>query len=159
MATKAYIEKDIDFLLSLSDAQLKQFFKKPWLKDGLNKRSLQMAKEAMDLGLISKDWKADPYETVLQAVTGMGILESTFSKEDYKHTVDMMENMLEVVLGKQFSDTNPDFEAFLGKAVELASKRDFKHFEAFNPVLYRSYKHFADNKTYYYDRNKSFKLM
>lgn len=159
MATKAYIEKDIDYLLSLSDAQLKQFFKKPWLKEGLNKRSLEMAKQAIEMGLISKDWKADPYRTVLEAVTGMGILESTFSKEDYNHTVDMMSNMLEVVLGKQFSDTNPDFEAFLGKAVEFASKKDFKHFESFNPKLYATYKHFADNKNYYYGRNKAFNLM
>lgn len=118
-----------------------------------------MAKEAIDLGLISKEWKTDPYRTVLEAVTGMGILESSFSKDDYNHTVDMMSNMLEVVLGKQFSDTNPDFEKFLGKAVEFASKRDFKHFEAFNPKLYATYKHFADNKDFYYDRNKSFKLM
>ena len=60
---------------------------------------------------------------MLEAITGMGIHESTFSKDDYNHTVDMMSNMLEVVLGKQFSYTNPDFEAFLGKAIALADTK------------------------------------
>lgn len=70
-----------------------------------------------------------------------------------------MENLLEVVLGKQFSYTNSDFESFLGKAIAFADKRDFKHFEGYNPKLYDTYKHFADNRNFYYAQGKAYKLL
>lgn len=158
LASKAYFEKDIDFLLSLSDMQLTQFFKRPG-REWLNRRSLEMAQKALDLGLITKDYKWDPNRAVLETITWMWIDVKSFSKDDYNHTVDMMENMLEVVLWKQFSYTNPDFEAFLGKAIAFADTKWFKAFEAFNPKLYDTYKHFADNRDYYYGQWKAYKLM
>lgn len=98
IAWKAYIEKDFDTLLGLSDLQLGQFFKHPSNNDGLSRRSLEAAKEAMDLGLISKDFKKDGHKIVLEAITGLGIMKNTFSSEDYQHTNDVLGNMLDVAL-------------------------------------------------------------
>lgn len=98
IAWQAYIEKDFDALLNLSDLQLNQFFKHPSNGGSLTRKSIEAAKEAMDLGLISKDFKTDGHKIVLEAITGLGIMKNSFSSEDYQHTNDVLGNMLDVAL-------------------------------------------------------------
>ncbi len=53
-AIQAYINGDVDFLLTLSDIQLNAFFKRAgtWKNElNLSKKSLEMAKVAKDMGL------------------------------------------------------------------------------------------------------------
>lgn len=145
----AYIWKDFNTLLALSDLQLEQFFKHPSSPDGLSRKSLESAKEAMEMWLISNDWKKDGHKIALEAITGMGILEKSFSKDDYYHTNNILGNMLEVALWDQFSFTNSDFDSFLAKAEMFSASKNFKHFEQYNKKLYDTYKHYAELALFY----------
>ncbi len=49
VAWGAYINKDFDTLLGLSDLQLNQFFKHPSNGGNLTRKSIEAAKEAMDI--------------------------------------------------------------------------------------------------------------
>lgn len=149
MAWEAYIEKDFDALLKLSDMQLNQFFKHPSHKTTISKKSIEAAKEAFELGLMTKDFKKDGHKVILEAVTGLGILESSFSSEDYHHTNDVLGNLLDVAIGDQFSYTNSDFDSFLAKAELFASSKNFKHFEQYNKKMYDTYKNYAELAGFY----------
>lgn len=159
VAWQAYIEKDFDALLNLSDLQLNQFFKHPSNGGDLSRKSIEAAKEAMDLGLISKDFKTDGHKIILEAVTGLGILKSSFSGEDYQHTNDVLGNMLDVALWDQFSFTNSDFDNFISKAEMFSTSKNFKHFEQYNKKLFDTYKHYGELAPFYRGQKDAYTLI
>jgi len=160
-AWKNYIEKkDFDYLLGLSPLQLDRFLSHPSNK-WMTKESLEMAKMAQDIGLLSKDWKKWGLEMALETLAWRGIVEKSFSKDDYNTHVDAIQNLLEIVLGNKFSagSGGGNFEEYLAKAITMAENKNFKYFEAYNKKLYDTWKRYADNKEYYYGTIKVGKLL
>lgn len=67
-AWRKYIEeRDFDYLIGLSPLQLNRFLSHPANK-GMTKESLEMAKMAQDIGLLSKDWKKSGLEIALETL-------------------------------------------------------------------------------------------
>lgn len=163
-AIQAYINGDVDFLLTLSDIQLNAFFKRAgtWKNElNLSKKSLEMAKVAKDMGLYGWSYEKDPTKAILQALTWLGIHENVVWWKQYKEATDDMTHLLELVLWDQFDykGSSDGFAKFINNCKTFIDKKWSKEFERFNPVLYKNYKYYADNFDYYDNQAKYGKVV
>lgn len=151
--------QNYDYLLSLTDLQLNQWFKHPsntakWW----DRKSLEAAKMAKDLWLLGGEDATKWERSLLTAITGLGINVESYDAKSYKETVDTMENLLEITVGKAFSEDQDGFNLFLSRAETFAKDPKFKHFEKFNKKLYDTYKHYAEVAPWYRQQNDARKL-
>jgi len=154
------IEWDYDYLLSLSDMQLNQWFKHPTnAEKWWDRKTLEAAKIAKDMWLLGWEdatkWERD----LLVAITGLWIDPKVYDPKEYRHSMDVMNNLLEITVGKAFSETGGDgFDLFLSRAETFSKDPKFKNFEKFNKKLYESYKHYGELAPWYRQQNDARKL-
>ncbi len=152
-------DQDYDFLLSLTDLQLNQWFKHPsnsakWW----DRKALEAAKVAKDMGLLGGEDESKWERALLTAITGLGIDPKVYDPKEYQHTMDMMENLLDITTWPAFSKEGDGFNLFLSRAETFIKDPKFKHFEKFNKKLSDTYKHYGELAPWYRQQNDARKL-
>lgn len=158
---KLIVEQDFDYLLSLSDIQLNQFFKHPTnAEKWWDKKALLAAKAAKDIWLLWWEDNLKGQRALLTAITWMGIQSSTFDPTEYKDVTDMMENLLEITVWPAFDKYGSAwwFDTFLSKAEAFTKDKNFKHFEKYNKKLYEIYKEYGELAPWYREQSAARKL-
>lgn len=152
--------QNYDYLLSLSDMQLNQWFKHPTnAKKWWDRKSIEAAKMAKDLWLLWWEDETKWQRALLTAITGLGINVSTYDPKTYEDDVKALENLLEITVWEAFSKDGWEwFNLFLSRAETFSKDKSFKHFEKFNKKLYDNYKHYAELAPWYRQQNDARKL-
>jgi len=162
-AYTAFFKWDIDYLLSLKDFQLQEFFKRQgtWKNSQwLSRKALEMAKLSQTMGLSDPDYKKAPQKALLLAINGLWVLSNTVDGKEYNEATNDMAHLLDVVLGQQFDMKNPqEFNTFLENAKAFIAKPGSKEYEKFNPVLYKNWKFYADNYSWYKDQSNYMEVL
>lgn len=154
-AWKWYIEWDYDNLLSLSQLQLNQFFKHPTnVNKGITVDSIRWAKLQKEI-FWSKKWEENPQTTILHALIWLGLAENVVTPKEFNLDIKNIANLVEFTAWsvKEWGDLDPEF---YDKCKAFSKSSYFKSFEKFNPTLYKSYKHFADNYDWYKAKDKAY---
>lgn len=158
-AWQYYIDKDYDTVLGLSNMQKQRFFAQDsMIKKWITEKTIKALKKAKDLGVLN--FSDNSYENAIVTLSGLPIHDSLATESILREDGDMVRNLAEVAIGKNFIDKNYEnsFESTLSKWKELYADKNFKEFSKAMPVYGASIKHFVENERYYSDRADAFKL-